>query len=331
MSDSYFFSFIIPVYKVEKYLSQCVDSILCQSYEDFEVILVDDGSPDTCPAICDSYAAQDPRVRVIHKKNGGLSSARNAAMPVVRGEYIIFLDSDDYWYSSDALLHLYQHICVENTDVIVLPHTCLYQGNSTPEPLVRSFTQKDFTSENYESRLVQLVSYQLFDTCAWNKAFRKNLLDTNDLSFREGIISEDLDWVARLSFAAKSVSILDELVHVYRKGRPGSITSSLKLKNLLDTKGSIFRCLDYPALKGRSEEFLQAYYSYVSYRYVIWLAESTLVKDPQVKHLQSEMREFRWLLNYDANKKVHLAKIASRFLGIRLTSRLLGVYLSRKL
>lgn len=89
-------SIIIPIYNVEKYLRRCVDSILCQSYHNLEIWLVDDGSPDGCPAICDEYAGKDKRVKVIHKKNGGLSDARNVAIDVATGEYICFVDSDDY-------------------------------------------------------------------------------------------------------------------------------------------------------------------------------------------------------------------------------------------
>ena len=89
-------SVIVPVYKVEKYLNRCVNSILNQTYKDLEVILVDDGSPDSCPEICDGYAQKDKRVKVIHKENGGQGSARNSGLDVARGEYILFVDSDDY-------------------------------------------------------------------------------------------------------------------------------------------------------------------------------------------------------------------------------------------
>ena len=97
------FSVIIPIYKVEQYLRQCVDSVLAQTYTDVEIILVDDGSPDSCPAICDEYAKKDSRIKVIHKPNGGLSDARNAGLDMAQGEYVLFLDSDDWWDDKDAL------------------------------------------------------------------------------------------------------------------------------------------------------------------------------------------------------------------------------------
>ena len=105
-------SVIVPVYKVETYLHQCVDSILNQTYRNLEVILVDDGSPDGCPAICDEYAAMDNRVKVIHKKNGGLSDARNAGMAISRGEFLNFVDSDDV-LPVDALENMLRLVLIE--------------------------------------------------------------------------------------------------------------------------------------------------------------------------------------------------------------------------
>ena len=96
-------SIVVPVYKVEDYLPNCIKSITNQTHTDFELILVDDGSPDRCGHICDQFAARDPRIRVIHKKNGGLSSARNTGVAAASGDYILFLDSDDTWASDDFL------------------------------------------------------------------------------------------------------------------------------------------------------------------------------------------------------------------------------------
>ena len=102
MSNNDLVSLIIPVYRVEKYLSRCLDSVLNQDYSNIEIILVDDGSPDSSPLICDEYAQRDPRISVIHKKNGGQSSARNAGLKVAKGHYVNFLDSDD-WIAPDTV------------------------------------------------------------------------------------------------------------------------------------------------------------------------------------------------------------------------------------
>lgn len=111
-------SVIVPVYNVEKYLPRCIDSILAQTFTDFELILVDDGSPDNCGAICDEYAAKDKRVRVIHKSNGGVSSARNAGLDAASGEYVTFVDSDDY-IAEDRLKQMHSSIFESKADIAV--------------------------------------------------------------------------------------------------------------------------------------------------------------------------------------------------------------------
>ena len=97
------FSIVVPIFKAEKYLVECIDSILGQTYRDFEIILVDDGSPDRCPSICDEYASVDSRIKVIHQKNAGQAAARNTGVGISRGDYLLFLDSDDYYLSVSNL------------------------------------------------------------------------------------------------------------------------------------------------------------------------------------------------------------------------------------
>ena len=115
-------SIIVPVYNVEPYLRRCIDSILAQTFTDFELILVDDGSPDNCPAICDEYAEKDPRIVVIHKQNGGLSDARNAGLDIARGEYIGFVDSDDY-IDAEMYEKMYNAAIMHNSDIV----SCAYE------------------------------------------------------------------------------------------------------------------------------------------------------------------------------------------------------------
>ena len=125
-------SVIVPVYKVEKYLNKCVQSILAQTYKDFELILVDDGSPDGCPKICDAYLEKDLRVKVVHKKNGGLSDARNAGIGIAKGDYITFIDSDDY-VSKDYLLSLVSIQKKYNADIVVAGIEVFFEGETPKE------------------------------------------------------------------------------------------------------------------------------------------------------------------------------------------------------
>ena len=130
-------SYIIPVYKVEKYLEECVESILSQTMNDYEMILVDDGSPDSCPAICDRFAEEYPdKIRVIHKENGGLASARNAGLEVATGDYIFFVDSDDY-LSEDRVKELYEKAVEFDADILQTSYFTLNEENGE-ENIVKS-------------------------------------------------------------------------------------------------------------------------------------------------------------------------------------------------
>lgn len=128
-------SIIVPVYKVEKFLRECVDSVLSQTFTDFELILVDDGSPDGCPSICDEYAASDTRVISLHKQNCGLSSARNYGMDRAKGKWIIFLDSDDLWGQPDGLRKLVEYAEYYDLDILRFEYQAIdEEGNKTYPP-----------------------------------------------------------------------------------------------------------------------------------------------------------------------------------------------------
>ena len=139
------FSFILPIYKVEDYLQECVNSLINQTYKNIEIILVDDGSPDGCPAICDQLATEDNRIKALHKPNGGLSDARNAGLTVASGDYIVFVDSDDIWVGNDSLYKLVSHI-EQYPDCQFYGFNCQYYYPSTHS--YRKWVQysKDLTS-----------------------------------------------------------------------------------------------------------------------------------------------------------------------------------------
>ena len=124
-------SVIVPIYNVKAYLDRCVESLLGQSYKELEIFLVDDGSTDGCGKVCDRYAAQDPRITVIHKKNGGLSDARNAALDAAQGEYYAFVDGDD-WMERTAYEDILQKLQGRRPDIVIFRHTSIYGGELRP-------------------------------------------------------------------------------------------------------------------------------------------------------------------------------------------------------
>ena len=186
------FSVIIPVYKVEQYLNQCVDSVLNQSFKDFELILVDDGSPDNCPKICDDYAKKDARVKVIHQQNGGQACARNTGLSYAVGMYIIFLDSDDYLIDSTALEKINDKTVAE-PDVILYGYRKLFESDGSFSTPVCNFPEvvRGISPAAYLNELLLSGSYS---GTAWCKAIRTMFLKDNDIEFKPGLISEDHDW-----------------------------------------------------------------------------------------------------------------------------------------
>ena len=194
-------SVIVPIYNVEPYLPRCIDSILSQTYKDFELILVDDGSPDNCPKICDEYAKKDKRVKAIHKKNGGVSSARNAGIDASRGDYLMFIDADDYVsnaYVHDLLTKLSKH---ENADMVIGGFTEAGKDSS------RSFWKKDeqmvslpeFKRDFYQYSGLGLLSN------VFSKIYKKRLLG-NDRFDQSLSIGED--YIFNLNYYSKCQNIL---------------------------------------------------------------------------------------------------------------------------
>ena len=214
-------SVIVPVYKVEAYLKKCVDSILGQTYQNLEIILVDDGSPDNCGEICDEYAARDPRIKVIHKPNGGLSDARNAGLDVCTGEYIGFVDSDD-WIEPHMYQRLYELIQQFNADMAFggVADDVL-QGN-----IVRTVKTSDYGETPFaEDNVAAMRRYFHGSWAAWDKLYRAELF--REIRYPVGEINEDEAIVLPLLDRCNAVCYTNEVFYHYVRRVDGtSITTS---------------------------------------------------------------------------------------------------------
>ena len=223
-------SFVIPVYNVQSYLKDCVLSITSQTYQEIEVILVDDGSKDESPAICDKLASNDKRVRVIHKKNGGLSDARNCGIKAVRGEYVVFVDSDDFWIGRDSLQKLVK-IIADNKNIDFINFNCCYYygdenftkwvafDNSLSKP-----TDSDFVIQ-------KLVASGTFPMSACLKVISTKLLRQNELYFKVGLLSEDIPWFIDLLDCSSKSLFINEYIYAYRQNVGTSISQNFGEKN----------------------------------------------------------------------------------------------------
>jgi len=209
---------IVPVYKVEKYIHKCVDSVINQSYPYWELILVDDGSPDGCPAICDKYAENDERIIVLHKENGGQSSARNLALDYqLKGDFITFLDSDDFWHEKylERLVYLQERY---NADIVQCGGI---KGTEVTFPNINNVVEVN-EYDNHEIFLKKKANVLM-----WGKLFRKSLFE--GIRMPVGLYNED-DWTAwKLYYRAKTIVVTTEKLYYYRYN-PSSIMARLRKK-----------------------------------------------------------------------------------------------------
>ena len=233
-------SVVIPVYKVEQYLRRCVDSVLAQTLSDLEIILVDDGSPDHCPEICDEYASKHENIRVIHKPNGGLASARNAGMKVATGQYLFFLDSDD-WLDADGLEQLY--LCAEKYQVDFVRYRAILSGWPGMEPHEGYYNRDTILKEVYPRLMAtpQLTMGAVVGACG--SLYRMDFLRQNDLIFYEEVkFSEDLVFSARVVRAARSFYFIDTPGVYHYFYNPNSISKSFRSGRWESCKGLIHAC-----------------------------------------------------------------------------------------
>ena len=212
-------SIIVPIYKVEPYLRRCLDSIVNQTYTNLEIILVDDGSPDGCPQICDEYAANDNRIVVIHKENGGLSDARNAGLDICKGEYIFFIDSDDFVTKNCIETFLIEAHKKDN-DVIIAQHAATHTENDRSKQAI-----SEEVSTNLQ--IVKAFSRTAFTPCAWNKLYKAKFIKSNHLSFFKGILFEDQLWSLHWITQASKICLIPHVTYIYNT-RTTSIMNTCK-------------------------------------------------------------------------------------------------------
>lgn len=234
-------SIIIPVYKVEEYLGRCMDSVLAQSYSALEIILVDDGSPDRCPQLCDDWATKDSRIKVVHKKNGGLSDARNAGMDVAMGRYIAFLDSDD-WIHKDYIQRLYDAMVSEQADIAACNIVPVF---SEEEAAGIPIDTTELRVCSAEEAIGDILSGKGFRAVAWNKLYKREMLENE--RYPVGKHHEDEFFTYRILGKAEKLVYVDTPLYYYFQ-RPGSLMQNCTIKRL-DALDAYLERLEY--LKAR--------------------------------------------------------------------------------
>lgn len=226
MKNSPKVSVIVPVFKVEKTLKRCVDSVLRQSYENLEIILVDDGSPDGCPAICDAYGKQDKRVKVVHQQNGGLSSARNTGIGISTGDYINFVDSDDYMH----------HKAIETLVDIALKYK-INLVSSNPLKITNDIEveDQDFAKTcvkilDRKTALEEMLYSEALDCYAWGKLYKRELFD--NVKFPVGKLFEDSGTTYKIIDLCEEIAIINNKIYYYINNAAGITKSSFSNRKM---------------------------------------------------------------------------------------------------
>ncbi len=255
-------SIIVPIYKVEEYLRKCIDSLVNQTYKNLEIILVDDGSPDNCGSICDEAALRDSRIKVVHKKNGGLSDARNAGMQVATGKYISFIDSDDF-VTLDFYQTMIEVMKKNDCDIVecgVLKVNPDFEDNHN---ISKIMSEKTYFAKD---ALLELINDGAFHQHVWNKLYKRDVV--GDIFFEKGACNEDEFWTYRAFGKSKKIVKIDCKMYFYLQ-RPGSIMGvgySLKRLDALRAKKERQAYLEENfsdiASLGKLNYFLSCYYAY---------------------------------------------------------------------
>lgn len=314
------FSVIVPVYKVEQYLRPCIDSILGQTYKDFELILVDDGSPDACPQICDEYAEKYENVRCIHQKNGGQSCARNTGLSAASGEYIMFIDSDDYLANSNVL-GLLAEKTTDNPDIVHYKNMEWLEADGSVKDCSFDFNIST-DGKSLDEIYCELIDKDSYYNSAWSKIIRREVLVENKIEFIPGLLGEDNEWYYNVVLAAKNVVLVDEPLYVYRR-RESSTTTSLTEKNLSD---QLFVIAKWDEIIKREVDnsHIKVVRGSLAKQYCHALIIAGSI--PDAKPYYTELRKYRHLLNYTKTRRVVTFRWLVRFLGVNGTIAALRAY-----
>ena len=313
-------SVIIPVYNVETYLKECINSVLAQTYKNTDIILVDDGSTDKSREICDDYEKKYKNIRTIHKENGGLSDARNVRIKNMIGDYACFLDSDDFFDDNAALARLVDRLEKNQVDLLNYSYKKYYESLQYKKPQFENIAAMPKELKCVDGQLEYIFDKSLYIASACNKLIKKELLQ-KEMWFEKGKLSEDIEWCAKLLSKVNSIDFVCENFYCYRQ-REGSITHTIGEKACRDLESNIMGCLEIceavDDIKRRN--YILEYTAYQLGTFFVVQAIAGKCSDSYVKRLA----EYKWILKYHANnKKVKWLYWGTRILGFTFLCKIL--------
>ncbi len=314
------FSIIVPVYNIERYLDECINSVLCQNYSDYELILIDDGSTDNSGKICDKYASDNNKIRVIHKHNEGISATRNCGINKAHGEFIIFLDGDDYWEFNTMLSELSAYITEHNPDIIAFEGK-IFRDDGNKKIINKEKVNKLSSKEDCYSFNNYIKAYlskeNLWGWYLWLYAFKKSIFNDTTLRFPKHRTYEDVYLTWRLLRKAKKIGTIPKPYYMYRQDRKGAITNTKTCKTISDFIWVIENNLHDVKQMDIEEPVKKLLMGNFSNDYFICCVMVGMIQKRERKKIIKELYEKKHLMEYVILPRYKYTARLSKVLGIR--------------
>lgn len=318
-------SIIIPVYNVEQYLQSCVQSVITQTYQDLQVILVNDGSTDSSGVLCNQLAQQDSRIQVVHKENGGLSDARNAGLRVATGDYVAFLDSDDVYLLNDGLELLMALAQAEQPDVLLFQAVDVYPHHQTVR---KAYDEVWIAAHSGMEGFYQLVRTQSFNMSACFQIIRRELLEQHQIYFEKGLLSEDVDWSLRLWKYVQRVRAINLPMYGYQH-REGSISTTYTIRNLRSYKhifAKFVQLYNERIVDAATELYWKTTMGYLAQMYTSCLYAYGQIAREDKSEAYAILKRYATLLEHSISIKSERVVLLKRYIGLCLTVEVFAFY-----
>lgn len=323
-------SIIVPVYNVQQWLNKCIDSLISQSYKNIEVLLINDGSTDRSGEICDEYSSKDSRIKVIHISNNGQSVARNKGLHISKGEYVLFIDSDDYLCDREIIKKFVNILNNSKCDFIYTSYCRFNDGNENEitEILPINLTNKDIENKLGKNILADLITQNSFHHAPYLKVCRRDFILKNNLYFREGYYHEDVEWSFKVFYYAKKIVIYNDSWYMRRMRENSTITS-------IDEKSICKRLCDRLTLAEELLDFFIRLDDGKNIEIIIddivnmyWgdIIAALKIKDKSNRNnITKTIKDTKRVLTYSKNKKHMIIVFLYKILGIKCTTNILKI------
>lgn len=337
-----YFSIVLPIYNMEKYIKECIDSILMQNYDNYEIIIIDNGSTDNSLYICKDYESKNKSIKLVHEDiNVGVAEVRNIGMRMAVGDYIIFIDSDDFWIKNDFLSKINIELKKSNIDILFFECIHFYDDQKIWGKVPKEYELLKNNHSNREDILNYLIQNDLFRISPWSKVIKRKLLIENHIEFKKGILCEDIDFILQVIFKARTIATINYPAYAYRVryGNGGS-TGKLTLNKDCDEEYRIMTCkFRYDVINSWCEKIKNAsfhentkynLFGFMGFQYYILIGEVSRIKNKKERNRWFlELKNYDFLLHYKINKKTYLSSILCRLFGIKIAAKLFSFYMVR--